>query len=99
MEGAGTSTVVGTRRIIEAVGAGEVGEEEGLGMEAMEEVYTLDNILKHIYNTLYSQYACMYVYMYVYSVLVLNCLAVGHCYVISSCSFISIYLFNNFFNS
>ena len=40
MEGEGPSTVVGTRGIIEAVGEGEVGEEEGMGMEEME-VYVL----------------------------------------------------------
>ena len=39
-EGAGRSTVVVMRRIIEEVGAGAVGEEEGMGMEEKEEVYT-----------------------------------------------------------
>lgn len=36
MEGAGPSTVVGTRGIIEAVGGGELGVEAGMGMEEME---------------------------------------------------------------
>ena len=68
MEGAGTSTVVGTRRIIEAVGEGAVGEEEGLGMEAMEEVYTLDNILEHA-HLIASKY--IYIYMYIYFIFLL----------------------------
>ena len=39
LEGAGTSSVVGTRGVIEEeVGAGAVGVEEGMGMEEEEEV-------------------------------------------------------------
>ena len=36
MEGEGPSTVVGTSEIIVAVGGGELGTEEGMGMEETE---------------------------------------------------------------
>lgn len=47
LEGAGPSTVVGTRGIIEEVGGGEVGVEEGMGMEEMEVLLYINNNLSN----------------------------------------------------